>query len=191
MLTASVRTIGCVKGESVGRSIRYILVFSFLGMIIGCGGGSTQSESTTTTPQASVVLNPPASNVRPGDPALQFTATVTGASDTALSWSVNGTAGGSAAMGLISTTGQYTAPATVPHQQRGDRAGLAGKHSDRARQQRSDPAESDSRGYVGEPANHRRGCVYDSGERQRLSEGRAGDVRHDRTDHDICFLDGT
>ena len=114
MLTASVRTIGCVKGESVGRSIRYILVFSFLGMIIGCGGGSTQSESTTTTPQASVVLNPPASNVRPGDPALQFTATVTGASDTALSWSVNGTVGGSTATGLISTTGKYTAPATVP-----------------------------------------------------------------------------
>jgi uncharacterized protein (DUF1800 family) len=83
-------------------------------MIIGCGGGSTQSESTTTTPQASVVLNPPASNVRPGDPALQFTATVTGASDTALSWSVNGTVGGSTATGLISTTGQYTAPATVP-----------------------------------------------------------------------------
>jgi uncharacterized protein (DUF1800 family) len=98
----------------VGRCIRYILVFSLLGMIIGCGGGSTQSESTTTTPQASVVLNPPASNVRPGDPALQFTATVTGASDTALSWSVNGTVGGSTATGLISTTGQYTAPATVP-----------------------------------------------------------------------------
>ncbi len=98
----------------MGRCIRYILVFSLLGMIIGCGGGSTQSESTTTTPQASVVLNPPASNVRPGDPALQFTATVTGASDTALSWSVNGTVGGSTATGLISTTGQYTAPATVP-----------------------------------------------------------------------------
>ena len=45
---------------------------------------------------------------------MQFTAAVTGASDTALSWSVNGTVGGSAATGLISTTGQYTAPATVP-----------------------------------------------------------------------------
>jgi uncharacterized protein (DUF1800 family) len=45
---------------------------------------------------------------------VQFTAAVTGASDTALSWSVNGTIGGSAATGLISTTGQYTAPATVP-----------------------------------------------------------------------------
>ncbi|MGA2718990.1 MAG: DUF1800 family protein [Candidatus Acidiferrales bacterium] len=81
--------------------------------LIGCGGGSTQSESTTT-PQPSVVINPPAPNVRPGDPPVQFTATVANTSNTAVTWSVNGTTGGSAAMGLISTTGQYTAPATVP-----------------------------------------------------------------------------
>jgi uncharacterized protein (DUF1800 family) len=45
---------------------------------------------------------------------VQFTATVANTSNTAVTWSVNGTTGGSAAMGLISTTGQYTAPATVP-----------------------------------------------------------------------------
>lgn len=97
----------------MGRSSRFILVLLFVCLLIGCGGGSTQSESTTT-PQPSVIINPPAPNVRPGDPPVQFTAAVTGASDTALSWSVNGTVGGSAATGLISTTGQYTAPATVP-----------------------------------------------------------------------------
>jgi len=97
----------------VGRSSRFILVLLFLCTLIGCGGGSTQSESTTT-PQPSVVINPPAPNVRPGDPPVQFTATVANTSNTAVTWSVNGTTGGSAAMGLISTTGQYTAPATVP-----------------------------------------------------------------------------
>jgi uncharacterized protein (DUF1800 family) len=97
----------------VGRSSRFFLFLPVLCILIGCGGGSTQSESTTT-PQPSVTINPPAPNVRPGDPPVQFTAAVTGASDTALSWSVNGTIGGSAATGLISTTGQYTAPATVP-----------------------------------------------------------------------------
>jgi uncharacterized protein (DUF1800 family) len=45
---------------------------------------------------------------------VQFTATVANTSNTAVTWSVNGTTGGSAATGLISTTGQYTAPATVP-----------------------------------------------------------------------------
>jgi uncharacterized protein (DUF1800 family) len=97
----------------VGRSSRFILVLPFLCLLIGCGGGSTQSESTTT-PQPSVAINPPAPSVRPGDPPVQFTATVANTSNTAVTWSVNGTTGGSAATGLISTTGQYTAPATVP-----------------------------------------------------------------------------
>lgn len=97
----------------MGRSSRFILVSLFLCLLIGCGGGSTQSESTTT-PQPSVAINPPAPNVRPGDPPVQFTATVANTSNTAVTWSVNGTTGGSAATGLISTTGQYTAPATVP-----------------------------------------------------------------------------
>ncbi|MGD0963898.1 MAG: DUF1800 family protein [Candidatus Acidiferrales bacterium] len=97
----------------MGRLSRFTLVVLLLWPIAGCGGGSTPSESTTT-PQPSVTLNPPASNVRPGDPPLQFTATVAGTSNTAVTWSVNGTVGGSAATGLINTSGQYTAPASVP-----------------------------------------------------------------------------
>jgi uncharacterized protein (DUF1800 family) len=96
----------------VERFSRFAIVFSLLCLTVGCGGGSTQSESTTTQP--SVTLTPPASNVRPGDPALQFTAAVAGTSNTALTWSVNGTVGGSAATGLINTSGQFTAPASVP-----------------------------------------------------------------------------
>jgi len=97
----------------VGSFSRFILVLSFLCLVIGCGGGSTQSESTTT-PQPSVTLNPLAPSVRPGDPVLQFTAAVANTSNTTVTWSVNGTVGGSATAGLITTTGQYTAPATVP-----------------------------------------------------------------------------
>jgi uncharacterized protein (DUF1800 family) len=44
----------------------------------------------------------------------QFAATVTGTSSSAVAWQVNGVAGGSAATGTISTTGLYTAPATLP-----------------------------------------------------------------------------
>ncbi len=46
----------------------------------------------------------------------QFVATVTGNSNTAVTWQVNGIAGGSSALGIgtISTTGLYQAPATVP-----------------------------------------------------------------------------
>lgn len=44
----------------------------------------------------------------------QFTATVTGTSNTAVTWAVNGIAGGNASLGKISNTGLYTAPATPP-----------------------------------------------------------------------------
>jgi hypothetical protein len=43
-----------------------------------------------------------------------FTAAVTGATNTAVTWQVNGVIGGDAISGAISTTGVYTAPATLP-----------------------------------------------------------------------------
>ncbi len=44
----------------------------------------------------------------------QFTATVTGSSNSAVTWSVNGTLGGNSTVGTISTSGLYQAPATIP-----------------------------------------------------------------------------
>lgn len=44
----------------------------------------------------------------------QFTATVAGASNTAVTWSVNGTLGGNSTVGTISTTGLYQAPVAIP-----------------------------------------------------------------------------
>ncbi len=43
----------------------------------------------------------------------QFTATVTGTTNTAVTWSVDGVNGGNTTVGTISTTGLYTAPATA------------------------------------------------------------------------------
>ena len=43
----------------------------------------------------------------------QFTATVANSTNTAVNWSVNGIAGGNAAVGTVSTTGLYTAPAVT------------------------------------------------------------------------------
>lgn len=45
----------------------------------------------------------------------QFTATVTGTSNTAVTWSVNGVAGGNATVGTVDTSGMYSAPASVPN----------------------------------------------------------------------------
>ncbi len=44
----------------------------------------------------------------------QFTATVTGTSNTAVTWAVNGIVGGNSTVGTITTAGIFTAPATIP-----------------------------------------------------------------------------
>jgi len=44
----------------------------------------------------------------------QFTATVAGSSNSAVTWSVNGTLGGNSTLGTISTTGLFQAPAAIP-----------------------------------------------------------------------------
>lgn len=55
----------------------------------------------------------PSSAAVPVDQTRQFTATVSGTSDTAVSWLVNNVRGGSSSVGTISSTGLYTAPVTA------------------------------------------------------------------------------
>jgi len=92
------------------RNLNWALCVLAISLATGCAG----SPSTSSSAQPGVTVTPAVANVRAGDPPLQFTATVSGVGNTELFWSVNGTAGGSAAVGLISTTGQYTAPSSVP-----------------------------------------------------------------------------
>ncbi len=78
-----------------------------LGLVVGCSGGGS---APVATPQISLVG---ASSVRLGS-TQQFTATVTNATNTAVTYQVNGVAGGTASTGTISTTGLYTPPTTIP-----------------------------------------------------------------------------
>jgi hypothetical protein len=61
-----------------------------------------------------VVVTSPGSSVLLGN-TLQFTAKVTGTSNTAVSWSVNGVSGGNSLVGTISNAGLYTAPQDLPN----------------------------------------------------------------------------
>lgn len=93
------------------------------GLSISCGGGGSNSSSTNTAPTSSsqpvtaqnisVTVSPLIAQVAPGG-TQQYTATVTGTSNTAVMWSAGGVAGGNATMGTINTSGLYTAPATIP-----------------------------------------------------------------------------
>lgn len=59
-----------------------------------------------------VTISPTTATIATGD-VLAFTATVTGSTNTAVTWAVNGTIGGSSSIGTISTSGVYTAPSTA------------------------------------------------------------------------------
>ncbi len=71
----------------------------------GGNGGKPQVVAVNISPQsASAILGA----------TTNFQATVTGATNTQVTWSVNGAAGGNSQSGTISASGQYTAPAILP-----------------------------------------------------------------------------
>lgn len=83
------------------------LYFSSLVLVLsGCGGGSTSAPPKSLV---NVTVHESANSVVIGQ-TVTFSATVTGTTNTAVTWSVSG----GSANGTISSTGVYTAPATVP-----------------------------------------------------------------------------
>ncbi|MGC9994047.1 MAG: aryl-sulfate sulfotransferase [Terriglobia bacterium] len=80
--------------------------------MLDCGGNSTTAPNGNTPAAVTVSLSPQTAQV-----ALlgqtQFTATVTGGS-AGVNWSVNGSVGGGINVGVISSSGLYTAPTILP-----------------------------------------------------------------------------
>jgi hypothetical protein len=74
---------------------------------------TTKSASATVTIKLHIEVAPATATV-PAGGTQQFTATIQGVANTAVTWQVNGTAGGSASLGTISTDGLYTAPLAIP-----------------------------------------------------------------------------
>lgn len=80
----------------------------------GPGGvTSTSINVSVATAPVRVTVSPSSANVQTGN-TQPFTAAVTGSTNTAVTWSVNGVNGGNATVGMISAAGVYTAPAAVP-----------------------------------------------------------------------------
>jgi hypothetical protein len=94
------------------RAATGLLFSSIILFLSGCGGGST-STSTVTQSAVRVTVQPASASVS-NFRTQQFTATVTGSSNTAVTWEVNKTPGGSQKLGFISSTGLYVAPSAVP-----------------------------------------------------------------------------
>ncbi len=74
---------------------------------------TTKSVSTSVTINISLALNLSSASVQVTG-TQQFTATILGTTNTDVTWTVNGVAGGNSTLGTISNTGLYTAPAYPP-----------------------------------------------------------------------------
>ena len=81
----------------------------------GCAAVRSSGSGTAPHPpaqiQVSVLPNP--ATIRAGS-SQQFTASVSGTTNTSVAWSVNNVAGGNSSTGTISSSGMFTAPASLP-----------------------------------------------------------------------------
>ncbi len=71
------------------------------------------TATVTVLPPVVVTISPTSARVFAGD-TKRFTATVTGTTNTAVSWNVSGTGCSGLACGTVDNSGLYTAPSTVP-----------------------------------------------------------------------------
>jgi len=83
------------------------IILSLLSVNLACGFGLSRTSNPGSN--VAVTLNTSSATIAPGG-TQQFTATVTGTSNTAVQWEVNGTSGGNAQVGTIDSSGLYTAP---------------------------------------------------------------------------------
>src|SRR5207248_480126 len=90
-------------------SLDFLLIF-----FVGCGGGGSSNPAPQSASTVAVVLSAPAPSVAAGA-SVGFFASVTGSTNTKVTWQVNGTTGGNSTVGTISTSGLYVAPGTIPN----------------------------------------------------------------------------
>ncbi len=76
--------------------------------------GTASVTVVNPPPPVSITISPKSATVRVRR-SQQFTATVSGSTNTHVTWKVNGVAGGSTSTGTISTSGLYKAPSSVPN----------------------------------------------------------------------------
>jgi hypothetical protein len=97
-------------GVTESSYLKPLLVLAFVLPSVGCGTFRSKSSPASTEPQqVSIQLNQTSVNLQTGA-QLQFTATVLGTSNTAVTWAVDNVNGGNSGAGTITSAGLYTAP---------------------------------------------------------------------------------
>jgi Putative Ig domain len=99
----------------MGKSLRNRVLVGLLVLqatwFASCGGGGGTIAPPVQT--ISVIISPSSSTLFTGK-TQQFSSSVTGTSNSAVTWSVNGIVSGNSAVGTITSAGTYTAPMAPP-----------------------------------------------------------------------------
>ena len=97
------------------RRVTMCLVLSVIAVQLGCGGTTAAPAGPNPSPSSvTVAVSPSPVDIRLGN-QQQFTAKVTGSSNQTVDWLVNDVPGGTSATGMISSSGLYTAPGSLPN----------------------------------------------------------------------------
>jgi hypothetical protein len=97
----------CVLARKISSSAASIVLIA----LAGCGFAGT--PPSPPAPNVTVTIQPASASLFLGQ-TQTFQATVTGSTNSNVTWQVNGVAGGSASAGTISSAGLFTAPAILP-----------------------------------------------------------------------------
>jgi hypothetical protein len=97
----------------MGRNEKLLLAMCIL-WCAGCSGLKKSASGGGNPSGIIVTVFPSATSVVLGQ-TVPFNATVTGTTNTAVTWEVAGLAGGNSTVGTITTGGLYTAPSVVPN----------------------------------------------------------------------------
>lgn len=111
-------TVGTISGSGLYTAPASVPTGGSVKIMAVSSADTTKSASSTVTIAAApatvaVSISPTSSSLQCGS-TQQFAASVTGTTNNAVTWSVNGIAGGNSTVGTISTSGLYQAPATPP-----------------------------------------------------------------------------
>jgi hypothetical protein len=124
LLSQTARTKSHLTAQPRFAALPLLILFSAVACTLGCAGSTGgASAASAVVPPSSLPPPPPSAvtvTITPATTSLllgssqTFSASVTGTTNTTVSWNVNAVAGGSPITGTITSAGIYTAPADLP-----------------------------------------------------------------------------
>jgi len=106
-------TVALTVTDNAGLEDTATVVISPTSVTSTAPASAGQTACSVTPPAVEVAVCPASGSVQAGG-TQSFAATLANTSDTSVTWQVNGVDGGNATVGTISSSGVYTAPASVP-----------------------------------------------------------------------------